>query len=100
MFKVVIALAAGASAFVAKAPLPSAARAAKTTMTMVDESVLGVQAPAGFLDPLGFVAKDGPEAFVRRRAVAQARPHRHGGDHGRARAQRADRVPRLPLQVG
>merc|ERR1740138_961595 len=36
---------------------------------MVDESVVGVQAPAGFLDPLGFVAKDGPEAFVRRRAV-------------------------------
>merc|ERR550537_441418 len=36
---------------------------------MVDESTLGVQAPAGFLDPLGFVAKDGPEAFVRRRAV-------------------------------
>ena len=30
---------------------------------------MGVQAPAGFLDPLGFVAKDGPEAFVRRRAV-------------------------------
>merc|ERR1719422_1838210 len=28
-----------------------------------------VAAPAGFLDPLGFVAKDGPEAFVRRRAV-------------------------------
>merc|ERR1719201_2277822 len=26
-------------------------------------------APASFLDPLGFVAKDGPEAFVRRRAI-------------------------------
>jgi len=30
---------------------------------------IGVQAPAGFYDPLGFVAKDGPEAFIRRRAV-------------------------------
>lgn len=35
----------------------------------VDESVIGVQAPAGFYDPLGLVAKDGEAAFIRRRAV-------------------------------
>jgi len=34
-----------------------------------DEMLVGVQAPANFFDPLGFVEKDGPEAFIRRRAV-------------------------------
>ena len=53
-----------AAAFQAPAAAP-----ASTALRAVDESTLGVQAPAGFLDPLGFVAKDGPEAFVRRRAV-------------------------------
>jgi hypothetical protein len=71
MAKLAVALLlAPAAAFQGKA-LPSFARASSsaTTMTMVAEETLGVQAPAGFLDPLGFVAKDGPEAFVRRRAV-------------------------------
>ena len=63
-----LALAASAVAFAPK-QLPSFGRSAVASMSMVDESVVGVQAPAGFYDPLGFVAKDGPEAFARRRAV-------------------------------
>ncbi len=63
--KLAIALClSSAAAFQAPAAAP-----ASTALRAVDESTLGVQAPAGFLDPLGFVAKDGPEAFVRRRAV-------------------------------
>ena len=63
--KLAIALClSSAAAFQAPAAAPAA-----TALRAVDESQLGVQAPAGFLDPLGFVAKDGPEAFVRRRAV-------------------------------
>ena len=63
--KLAIALClSSAAAFQAPAAAP-----ASTAPRAVDESTLGVQAPAGFLDPLGFVAKDGPEAFVRRRAV-------------------------------
>ena len=63
--KLAIALClSSAAAFQAPAAAP-----ASTALRAVDESQLGVQAPAGFLDPLGFVAKDGPEAFVRRRAV-------------------------------
>ena len=63
--KLAIALClSSAAAFQAPAAAP-----ASTALRAVDESQLGVQAPAGFFDPLGFVAKDGPEAFVRRRAV-------------------------------
>ena len=54
-----------ASAFTA----PSAAKASVKVASSVDESAVGVQAPAGFYDPLGLVEKDGPEAFIRRRAV-------------------------------
>lgn len=49
------------------APTPVTPRS--TQLKAVDEMEIGVQPPAGFYDPLGFVAKDGPEAFIRRRAV-------------------------------
>jgi len=55
----------GAAAFTAPAPQ----RAAVAVKSTVDETVVGVQPPAGFYDPLGLVEKDGPEAFIRRRAV-------------------------------
>jgi len=59
---------AGFTASVTKLPQQARTVAASTKME-VDEMVIGVQPPAGFYDPLGFVAKDGPEAFIRRRAV-------------------------------
>ena len=48
-----------------------APKAAVSTVALsaVDESLVGVQAPAGFYDPLGLVEKDGEDAFIRRRAV-------------------------------
>ena len=63
--KLILALATSVAAF--QAPVSQTART--SALKAVDETVVGVQAPAGFLDPLGFVEKDGPEAFVRRRAV-------------------------------
>ena len=63
--KLILALATSVAAF--QAPVSQTARA--SALKAVDETVVGVQAPAGFLDPLGFVEKDGPEAFIRRRAV-------------------------------
>lgn len=67
----VVLLMAGAMAFTSSVQkLPAAARMSANTVTMeVDEMIIGVQPPAGFYDPVGFVAKDGPEAFIRRRAV-------------------------------
>ena len=67
--KLILALCMSTAAAFQSKVLPSFARASKSALTMVDESVVGVQAPAGFYDPLGLVEKDGPEAFVRRRAV-------------------------------
>ena len=63
--KLLLALATSVAAF--QAPVSQTART--SALKAVDETVVGVQAPAGFLDPLGFVEKDGPEAFIRRRAV-------------------------------
>ena len=63
--KLILALATSVAAF--QAPVSQTART--SALKAVDETVVGVQAPAGFLDPLGFVEKDGPEAFIRRRAV-------------------------------
>ena len=67
--KLILAICMSTAAAFQSKVLPSFARASKSALTMVDESVVGVQAPAGFYDPLGLVEKDGPEAFVRRRAV-------------------------------
>mmetsp|Transcript_962 Transcript_962/g.2825 ORF Transcript_962/g.2825 Transcript_962/m.2825 type:complete len:204 (+) Transcript_962:64-675(+) len=66
MFKAVLALClTGASAYVA----PNARRAAPVLAAApVDETVIGVQAPAGFWDPLGLSTTQ-PEGFERRRAV-------------------------------
>ncbi|KAJ8598210.1 hypothetical protein CTAYLR_005507 [Chrysophaeum taylorii] len=65
---VLATLLGAAAAFAPSTQLP--ARASRSVMKMeVDEMLVGVQAPAGFYDPLGLVAKDGPEAFARRRAV-------------------------------
>ena len=62
--KLAIALClSSAAAFQAPAAAP-----ASTALRAVDESQLGVQAPAGFFDPLNY-CEDQPESFARRRAV-------------------------------
>jgi len=67
MCKLLLALAfASAAAF--QAPATTSSRAVKVASS-VDEMAVGVQDPAGFYDPLGLVDKDGPDAFIRRRAV-------------------------------
>merc|ERR1719231_2217563 len=48
---------------------PAQSRASTVVKSSVDELAVGVQPPAGFYDPLGLVEKDGPDAFIRRRAV-------------------------------
>ena len=64
--KVVLALLAGsAAAFQAPAAAPAATAMASAS---VDETRIGVQAPAGFWDPLGLSTTQ-PEGFERRRAV-------------------------------
>ena len=67
MYKVLL-LAASAAGFAGKSALPSMARTSGKAMSMVDETVIGVQAPAGFYDPLGWCETQ-PENFARRRAV-------------------------------
>ena len=64
--KVVLALLAGsAAAFQAPAAAPATTARASAS---VDETRIGVQAPAGFWDPLGLSTTQ-PEGFERRRAV-------------------------------
>merc|ERR1719352_1578122 len=65
MQKVVLALLAGAAAFQAPAAAPATTARASAS---VDETRIGVQAPAGFWDPLGLSTTQ-PEGFERRRAV-------------------------------
>jgi len=64
MLKVVVFLCLStAAAFVAPA-----ATKASVVVKSVDESIIGVQPPAGFFDPLGYCDSE-PESFLRRRAV-------------------------------
>ena len=57
--------ASGSSAAAFVAPV---APAASTALRAVEEFEVGVQAPAGFFDPLNY-CEDQPESFARRRAV-------------------------------
>merc|ERR1719362_917290 len=66
MQKVVLALLSGVSAFLG--PAAPAVAAPALNAAPVDETVIGVQAPAGFWDPLGLSTTQ-PEGFERRRAV-------------------------------
>ena len=64
MQRLIAALAlSSAAAFVAPV-----APAASTALRAVEEFEVGVQAPAGFFDPLNY-CEDQPESFARRRAV-------------------------------
>jgi len=67
MYKLVLAVClATAGAFTA--PMAQSAGSARMASAPVDETVIGVQEPAGFWDPLG-LATNQPEGFERRRAV-------------------------------